>query len=62
MSHTRTGSKGPGHEYRSRRACDGFNPGKETKTIAHKIERAQDKAALQDEIKEMEDADGDDVV
>ena len=55
MSRTRRGNKRPGYEYWGRRPCSGYHPSKENKTITHQIERAQDKAALQDEIKEMED-------
>ena len=62
MSRTRRGGKGPGYEYWGRRPCSGFNPGKESKTIMHQIERAREKELVNDEIKEMENADGDDDV
>jgi hypothetical protein len=54
VSRTRRGSKRPGYEYWGRQPCSGFNPSKEHKVIAHQIERAREKALLQDEIKEME--------
>ena len=57
MSRTRRGSKCSGWEYWSRRPCNGFNPSKESKTIAHQVERAREKKLIQDEIKEMEDED-----
>jgi hypothetical protein len=59
VSRTRKGTKGPGHEYWSRRPCNGFNYSKEHKTITHQIERAREKKLVQDEIKEMENEDGD---
>jgi hypothetical protein len=62
MSRTRRGEKVPGWEYWSRRPCNGFNPSKEHKVIAHQIERAREKELLQDEIKEMENERGDDEV
>ena len=62
MSRTRRGGKSPGWEYWSRRPCNGYHSSKENKTITHQIERAREKALIQDEIKEMEDADGDDDV
>ena len=58
MSRTRRGSKGPGYTYGDRRPCSGFNPGKESKQVTHQIERAREKKLVQDEIKEMENGQG----
>jgi hypothetical protein len=55
VSRTRRGGKRPGWEYWGRRPCNGFNPSKEHKTITHQIERAREKALIQDEIKELEE-------
>ena len=55
MSRTRRGSKGPGYEYWGRRPCSGWNPSKETKVIAHQIERAREKELIHEAIKELEE-------
>jgi hypothetical protein len=50
MSRTKKGSKGPGYEYWSRRPSKGITaPGKETKTITHRLERAAAKRKLDEE-------------
>ena len=48
MSRTKKGSKGPGYEYWSRRPAKiAFpSPGRETKKITHRQERAVSKRAL----------------
>lgn len=50
MSRTRKGGKGSGHEYWSRRPFKGViaDPGRVTKKITHKMERAQAKQALKE--------------
>ena len=49
MARTTKGSKGPGHDYWSRRPMSGSAPGKETKRLTHKLERIEAK----DQIKEQ---------
>ena len=47
MSRTKKGSKGPGYEYWSRRPAKGAtDPGKASKTITHRLERAAAKREL----------------
>ena len=46
MSRTKKGAKGPGYEYWSRRPAKGTAPGKKTKTITHRLERAAAKRQL----------------
>jgi hypothetical protein len=50
MSRTRKGSKGPGYEYWGRRPAKMKfpSPGKETKKITHRQERADEKRKLQE--------------
>ena len=48
MSHTKKGSKGPGYEYWSRRPAKGAtDPGKASKTITHRLERAAAKREIE---------------
>ena len=47
MSRTKKGAKGPGYEYWSRRPAKSCtDPGKENKTITHRLERAAAKREL----------------
>jgi len=47
MSRTKKGVKGPGYEYWSRRPSKGcVGPGKQNKTITHRLERAAAKRDL----------------
>lgn len=49
MSRTKKGSKGGGYEYWSKRPGPAYPPGKWAKTVAHKIERQQNKKLRKDE-------------
>ena len=50
MSRTKKGSKGPCYEYWSRRPAKGAtDPGKASKTITHRLERAAAKRKLNEE-------------
>lgn len=46
MSRTKKGAKGPGYEYWSKRPMAGHSPGKKTKKLTHRKERAQAKETL----------------
>ncbi len=50
MGRTKKGSKGPGYEYWSRRPSKAKfpSPGKTTKTITHRMERADAKRKLRE--------------
>ncbi len=49
MSRTKKGAKGSGYEYWSRRPAKGcVDPGKENKTITHRLERAAAKRLVGD--------------
>lgn len=41
--------KGPGFEYWSRRPCNGWGPGSDTKRITNRLERRRAKQALREE-------------
>lgn len=47
MSRTRKGTKGCGYEYWSRRPFAGYSPGRDTKTLTHRIERRHAKRTVQ---------------
>lgn len=55
MARTKKGSKGPGHEYWSRRPSKGCtDPGRPNKVITHRLERAAAKRELKHELKKEE--------
>jgi len=55
MSKTIRGEKGAGYEYWSSRPYNygGASPGKKTKKITHRLERAEKKRLIQKEIKRV---------
>lgn len=54
MSRTKKGSKGPGHEYWSKRPTPISDPGKDAKKRTHRMERIEKKKLIK---KEREDLD-----
>jgi hypothetical protein len=54
MSKTKKGKKPPGYEYWSKRPNSVSSPGRKNKKITHRIERAQAKEKLAEEIKSSE--------
>lgn len=56
MSRSKKGSKGPGYEYWSRRPgnFDGPKPGRESKKVTHRLERAEKKRTVHREQKGLD--------
>lgn len=54
MSRSKKGKKGPGYEYWSKRPMSGRPPGKKTKKLTHRKERAKAKEELTKDDFEME--------
>jgi hypothetical protein len=54
MSRTKKGQKSPGYEYWSKRPNSMSNPGKVSKNITHRKERAESKKAVHKAKKEVE--------